>query len=97
MLNPGKTVAIRKMINKPTVQPLRSSVEEALALILDQGLTTDQLCEIREDEKCRKANIYPNYQYVGKKKKDCRPANIIVTDTIAKVSLQDILNHPTNI
>lgn len=71
---------------------MRSSSDEALALILDQGFTKEQYCAIRDEARYRKAEIYPTYKEVAERKKVCRPANINITDTVAKVALQDLLD-----
>jgi len=64
-----------------------------LALILDQSFTKYQCCGIREDARTRNADFYPHYKMVAEKKKHCQTANITIT--VAKVVLQDLLNHTT--
>jgi len=94
-LSPTKAKTIRTFLSNSVKTYVRSTAEEALALILDQSLTKDQYCAIREDAKTRNAYIYPHYKMVAEKKKHCRPENITITDTIAKVALQDLLDHTT--
>jgi len=50
----------RKFLSSPVKTYVRSTAEEALALILDQSFTKDQYCAIREDAKTRNADIYPH-------------------------------------
>lgn len=90
---PEKAKQVREGLTKPVDQPISASKDEALALILDQGLTKEQYCSIRDDIRKRNVDIYPIYKNVAEQKKQCRPGKINVSETVAKVSLQDLLEH----
>lgn len=64
-----KLLLLNPAINKLVELPVRCSTDEALAFILDQGLTKEQYCAIREEARCRRADVYPNYKEVAEKKK----------------------------
>lgn len=69
--------------------------EEALALILEVDLTRHQYQLLRNGAKNLDHNIYPAYNHVLDAKKECYPKDINVTESVAEVSLQSLLDHTT--
>ena len=69
------------------------TAHEALAMILDCGLTKEQYKKIRMNSLKRNACIYPSYQQVLDAKLDCQPPNISTSETLCQVPMQDVLNH----
>lgn len=69
--------------------------EEALALIVDLGLTKEDYITMRLGAIERGANIYPSYHVIGEAKRKCYPANIEINENEAVVPLQDLLAHTT--
>nr|CAI5861412.1 unnamed protein product [Callosobruchus analis] len=70
--------------------------EEALALIVDTDLTKEDYIKIHRGAKLRGANLYPPYNAISQMKQTCYPANIIVTESEAKIPLQNLLDHTVN-
>ena len=75
------------------VQPY--SPEEALALLVDLGLTKAQYVSMQQEAKRRAAPIYPIYNRVSEAKSASMPPleSITVTADGAEVTLQALLNH----
>jgi len=88
---PEKAKQVRKGLTKPSGPPTRASKDEALEFILDRGFTKEQYCAFRDDIRKRKVDIYPIYKDVAEQKQKCRPDNIDISETAAKVSVQDLL------
>jgi len=89
-LSPEKAKFIRKVLSEPIAKPTKVSANEALALLLDQGLTKQQYVAVREQTK---NNIYPLYKEVADQKKNCRPSELQISETKAEVPLQNLLDH----
>ena len=66
---------------------------EALAMILDLGLTELQYKKIRVNALKRNACIYPAYEHVLAAKKMCQPENIVTSPEVCMVPMQDVVNH----
>lgn len=66
---------------------------EALVLLLDENLSKDQYCGVRDQLNDKGTNILPCYQRVAGQKWYCRPHDIVVSETKAEVSLQILLAH----
>lgn len=67
--------------------------EEALALIVDTKMTKAQYLKIRNGGIERNCNIYPAYEKILKAKKECYPADILISENIGCVKLQSLLDH----
>lgn len=80
-----------KNLNKKEIHPY--SPEEALALMVDVKLTKSQYLKLREGTKKRNCNIFPSYAKVLNAKKACYPTEINVTESMAEVNLQNLLDH----
>ena len=50
---------------------------------------------MRHGAKFRNCNIYPSYEEILQCKYKCRVQELIVSDTIAKVPLQNLVDHIT--
>lgn len=68
-------------------------VDATLAIITQAKLSKYQYEIIRKATKDIGHNIFPSYEKLIEAKKKCYPKNINVTETAAKVSLQDLLDH----
>lgn len=67
-INPEKAKSIRKIMTTTIRKPVRSSPEETLAFVLDQGLSKEQYTAFREETMKRNVNIFPPYKEVAGKK-----------------------------
>ncbi|EFN64878.1 hypothetical protein EAG_09125, partial [Camponotus floridanus] len=67
--------------------------DSALALITQAKLSKYQYEILRKATQDIGHNIFPSYRKIIEAKKKCYPDNIIVTEKLAKVSLQDLLDH----
>lgn len=67
---------------------------EALALMIDTGLTKNSYQIIRTQANSRRANIYPSYKTVREAKLECYPPkeSIHITEVIAEIELQALLD-----
>lgn len=93
--SPARPSKIRRKLFSNPVEMAKFSPEEALSLILDLSLSKEQYTVIRNSAKLKGADIYPSYNQVRNAKGNCRPDSdsIQVTETMAQVSLQGVLNH----
>lgn len=66
--------------------------DEALGLMVDLGLTEDDYTTLQRGAKKKRANIYPSYSAIAAVKKKCYPLGIFITETEAKIPLQDLLD-----
>ena len=66
---------------------------EALAMILDCGLTKEQYKKIRVNSLRRNACIYPAYEKILEVKELCQPPNTVKTPEVVTCPMQDVLNH----
>lgn len=68
--------------------------DEALALYVDTGLTTNAYKQIRKASMKKGHYEYPSYHCLAKSKKSCYPPeeDIVVTETRAEINLQALLN-----
>lgn len=71
------------------------SEDEAVSLIVEAKLSKHQYLLIRREAKIRNCDIYPNYNKVLEAKKRCYPSHeaFIVTETMAEIRLQALLDH----
>jgi hypothetical protein len=90
--DPAEAVHVQKLIYEDIVQRPYSA-DEALALLISANLTRERYNLIREDAMQKGHNLYPSYSQVRKAKEDCYPKTKTVTETGAKVELQNLLNH----
>ena len=78
--------------DKPVV---RYSGDEALALILDGGLTKHSYQLLRNGAAQRNADLYPPYNVVRESKNRCYPGpeTFIIRDYSAEVNFQNLMDH----
>lgn len=71
------------------------SLDEALALFLEGKMTKSQYITMKQgaDMKSKSKHLYPCYDYLLEAKKKCYPEGIEISETGAKVPLQQLLNH----
>lgn len=69
--------------------------DEALAMIIDNDVTVSSYKHMRALALDLKHDIYPSYTAILEAKKDCYPEKdgIIITETMAEVKLQQLLDH----
>lgn len=72
--------------------------DEALALLLDLGLTKAQWNKLRSGARTRNVNIYPSYKKLLLAKKRCYPVEeaITVTETEMEIKFQALLDHTSS-
>jgi hypothetical protein len=75
--------------------PVAYTPDEALAFLIENGLTKQQYINIRLGAIQKNCKIYPSYENVIEAKKRCYPDNLHVTETSCKIPMQDLLNHTT--
>lgn len=68
--------------------------EEALAMIIDLDIRKQQYISLRKGALDRGVNLYPSYDSVLAKKKECYPAasSMVVTETLCEIKLQSLLD-----
>ena len=66
---------------------------EALAMILDLGLTKEQYMKVRLNSLKRNACIYPAYEHILAVKALCEPPNIFKSPEVCMVPMQDVVHH----
>lgn len=95
MKTPNRPSKIRKLIfsSADKKEPIPFSEDEALALLFDNNFSKRQYVNIRLESKNRNCDIYPKYDALIIAKKNCRPCGITVTETTARVPLQNLLEH----
>lgn len=76
-----------------SISTTQCNTNEALALLIDNELTEQQYMNIRKTAKERKVNLYPIYDNVLDSKKDYHPNGIHVTETYARIELQQLVDN----
>jgi hypothetical protein len=71
------------------------SPSEALALLLDTGMTKSAYQLLRTQAKGRGCDLYPKYHELLQEKKACYPEGINVGPLSAEVPLQNLVDHTT--
>lgn len=82
---------VRDPSSSATIRPY--SPKEALGLVVDLGLKTENYITMRLGAKARGADIHLSYHVMKVAKNECYPANIMVTENEDVVPLQDLLTH----
>lgn len=73
------------------------SPEEALALFIDLQLSQTQYQYLRNALKSKGLkDVFPSYHKLLSAKKECYPDNLSVSEKVAEVDLQSVLDHTTN-
>lgn len=86
---------IKKKLFHETINASSFSADEALALYADLDLSKSQYAFIRLKLIEKNSDMLPSYKILNNAKSMCYPpsSSIEVTDTSAKVKLQDLLDH----
>lgn len=93
MQTPSRPAKIRKLISEKKTEPSKYTSEEALSLLVENGLTKQSYQNLRSSAKRKHAYIYPPYNEVREAKRKCYPDDISITEDFAKVPLQNLLDH----
>lgn len=92
--SPTRATKIKKIVNAQSKEPVPYTDEEALRLFIDGKYTKASYNAMRTGAKIRNADIYPSYHRILEAKEKCYPSNgIKVSDVIAEVPLQDLVDH----
>jgi len=83
----------RKNLFAQKIDSVRLTEDEALAYLLENSLTKSQYNNFRELSISRSCELFPSYNKVRGAKSKCRPFDINVTESVAKVPLQGFLDH----
>ncbi|GBM16741.1 hypothetical protein AVEN_9340-1 [Araneus ventricosus] len=67
--------------------------EQALVLMVDNGLSTRQYQRILEHNENLNCKLYPPYHKVKEAKQLCCPHSISVTETSAEIALQTLVDN----
>lgn len=67
--------------------------ENAVALIIDTNLSTHQYRKMREYSISNNIKMYPCYSNVYSAKLACYPKDIRITETVAEIKLQSLIDH----
>ncbi|GBN58432.1 hypothetical protein AVEN_35294-1 [Araneus ventricosus] len=67
--------------------------EQALVLMVDNGLSTRQYQRILEHAENLNCKLYPSYHKVKEAKQLCCPHSISMTETSAEIILQTLVDH----
>ena len=79
--SPSRPRKLQNIIKKAQTQPVtKYTPDEALAFLLQTGMSRDAYITTRLGAKARNADIYPNYGIVHEAKKKCYPDGIEVTN-----------------
>lgn len=91
--SPTRATKFRKAaaIGSKTAISKKHTPEEALSVYIEANLTCSGYEVIHQADKDR----YPCYSYVQKAKQDCYPPKS-VSETVAEVKLQDLVDHTTS-
>ncbi|XP_043864027.1 uncharacterized protein LOC122757015 [Drosophila mojavensis] len=94
---------LRKTMHSENASEIRKKIEgnlptsiepsEALAFLIENGLTKEQYGNIKLICKQHGCDIFPSYLEVVKAKLKCRPNGISICEKKAEVPLQSLLNH----
>ena len=88
--SPSRPSKKRKMLFK---EPVAYTAVDALEFIFESNLIKQQYLNMQYGAKFRNCNIYPSYEEILQCKYKCRVQELSVSDTIAKVPLQNLLDH----
>ena len=77
-------------------EPIPLTINNALEFLLENSLTKRLYNKSRCMSEHHNCDIYPRYHKVQDAKLQLRPKGITVTETMAKMSLPDLLNHTSS-
>lgn len=90
-VTPTRATKFRKIINsaEKCIKSGKLSVTQALIKYVEADLTRKQYNIIRKGQE----DIYPCYSLLQRDKKECYPKDIYVSEAIAEVTVQNLLDH----
>ncbi|KAI8125494.1 hypothetical protein CVS40_4198 [Lucilia cuprina] len=91
--SPTRPTKIRQMLSCDDKKPIMLSPEEALLFLIENNLTKQQYINIRELNKSHNCDIFPSYPKIQEYKLQCKPEGLSVTDSLAEIPLQNLVNH----
>ncbi|XP_075149012.1 uncharacterized protein LOC142222645, partial [Haematobia irritans] len=92
-MSPNRPSKIRKLLNTSRKEVTPVSPDEALMFLLENGLTKQQYCNMRQLNIKHNSGIFPSYDKVYKRKLQCRPDEIKANESSVEVSLQNLVDH----
>lgn len=90
---PSDSSKARKNLFTQKNDSVRLTEDEALAYLLENSLSKSQYINFRELSISRSCELLPAYNKVREAKLKCRPFDINVTESVAEVPLQSLLDH----
>ncbi|GBM12359.1 hypothetical protein AVEN_211549-1 [Araneus ventricosus] len=91
--SPNRGTTIKKARMSFLQKPATLLPEQALVLMVDNGLSTRQYQRIREQAENLNCKMYTPYHKVKEAKQLCYPHSISVTETSAEITLQTLVDH----
>ena len=95
LTSPRRATKFKKARKLFESKPKQMSPEQALAFYVSANLTYNQYKIMYNNAKELGSNIYPPYYILQHAKKECYPSvdNISVTEVMAEIQLQSVLDH----
>lgn len=90
---PTRSQKILQKWKSPDSHETPLSPEEALSLMLHAHLSKHKYSTLRKVAKVHGHDLYPSYHKVLEAKKNAYPKDIIITENLCEVSLQNLLNN----
>lgn len=91
--SPERGSKIKKARISSSNSPPKLAPDQALALLIDANLSSNQYNIVRDQAKNHSCTLYPPYYVVKEAKRLCYPKDIIITEVSAEVSVQSLINH----
>lgn len=80
---------VKKYMSSPkNCLPIKLTIEEALALYVNNKFTARQYISIQQFSKSHNVDIYPKYYKLLEGKKKSYPENVLIAEDIAEIQLQ---------
>lgn len=84
---------MKKCDSTDVLLPIQYTPDEALVLYIDGKFTKHSYKLMQAGAKVKNANIYPPYEAILAAKKRCYPSEIVVSESVAEISLQSMVDH----
>lgn len=92
-LSPNRATRYRKAFRASTENSNQLTPDKALSVIIEGKLTRHQYNVMRSAACEANSKLFPNYETVRAAKKLCYPEGIMITEQLAEVKLQTLLDH----
>ena len=89
--SPNRPAKIKKKITELSPTPLTD--HEALALIINTGMSKRSYMYLKNAHKAHHSKILPKYRNITAVREECYPPNITVTEMCMSVKLQSLCDH----